>query len=161
MSSSTNWAMFCCTVKVPLPTATQQETCITHHSTPELHADLRPTCVQRLARLEQEGHTVPARIVDVQRDGCKRGAQRVLGHCGVVQVAGQVAPHILTGLPAHTQKKQCTWCFNHSPNEMDFQYVLSTISRPTRSIWYHIVLDLSNDVYHGYHAGLTCHARIR
>jgi hypothetical protein len=41
----------------------------------ELHADLRAPAGQRLARLEQERHAVPARVVDEQRDRRKRRAQ--------------------------------------------------------------------------------------
>ena len=41
----------------------------------ELHADLRAPARERLARLEQEGHAVPARVVDEQRDRRERGAQ--------------------------------------------------------------------------------------
>lgn len=53
--------------------------------------------MQRLACLEQEGHAVPPCVVDVQRDGRKCGAQRVFGHSGVVQVAGQVGGAVLAG----------------------------------------------------------------
>mmetsp|Transcript_8867 Transcript_8867/g.21925 ORF Transcript_8867/g.21925 Transcript_8867/m.21925 type:complete len:358 (-) Transcript_8867:2504-3577(-) len=70
----------------------------------ELHADLRAARVQRLAGLEEEGHAVPARVVDVQRARRVRGRQRALGHRLVVQVAGQLGAVLLGAaavLPQH------------------------------------------------------------
>mmetsp|Transcript_25097 Transcript_25097/g.68195 ORF Transcript_25097/g.68195 Transcript_25097/m.68195 type:complete len:241 (-) Transcript_25097:1048-1770(-) len=58
---------------------------------PELHTDLSAARVQRLASLEQEWHTIPACIVDVQRNGSKGGAQGALGHCCIIQVARQIS----------------------------------------------------------------------
>jgi hypothetical protein len=46
-----------------------------------------PSCVQRLACLHQERHTVPARVVDEERGGGEGGRDAALGHGGVVGVA--------------------------------------------------------------------------
>ena len=57
----------------------------------ELHADLRAPAGQRLARLQQEGHAVPARVVDEQRHRRKRGApaaQRREAHAPLVSELG-------------------------------------------------------------------------
>jgi len=52
-----------------------------------LDADLGATLLQGLAGLEQEGHAVPARVVEEARDRRKRRRHAALGHCLVVEVA--------------------------------------------------------------------------
>lgn len=44
----------------------------------ELHPDLRTLAVKRLARLQQEGHAVPPRVVDEHRHRAERWAQAAM-----------------------------------------------------------------------------------
>mmetsp|Transcript_4173 Transcript_4173/g.15289 ORF Transcript_4173/g.15289 Transcript_4173/m.15289 type:complete len:394 (-) Transcript_4173:383-1564(-) len=64
----------------------------------KLHTNFCLTLVQRLARLEQERHAVPSRVVDEQRHRGKRWAQRTLRDGVVIEVRRQNATIELTSL---------------------------------------------------------------
>mmetsp|Transcript_17395 Transcript_17395/g.52121 ORF Transcript_17395/g.52121 Transcript_17395/m.52121 type:complete len:381 (-) Transcript_17395:766-1908(-) len=65
----------------------------------ELHPDLRTLAVKRLARLQQERHAVPPRVVDEHRHRAKRGAQAASWHGVVIQVARQALAGTLAAPP--------------------------------------------------------------
>lgn len=69
----------------PPPTTQHHPTLQPHHPhSPELHPHFRVALVQRLAGLHEEGHTLPAAVVDEHSDSSKGRGQAALGHGGVV-----------------------------------------------------------------------------
>jgi hypothetical protein len=53
-----------------------------------LDPDFRLALVQSLAALEDEGHAVPALVVDAEAGGGKRRGHRSLRNCRIIQISG-------------------------------------------------------------------------